>query len=385
MNFYEMLAPISVSEHYLKRYLKLLEYCGEHKPLESECVEKHHILPVSLFPEFKKNKDNIIKLTARYHFLAHWILAKLTNSPKMWFAFNQMKRVGYRSILYEYARKRISEVISESNRGRTRSVEHMDAIKRSFVGKRPGKDIKNGTVSWELIDDPRWMTGELISPRMGYHHKEETKVRIRNANRGKKMYQHSDGNIKKFYSNSVPEGYRPYENPQWYESTADNTYWIHNNETGEVLRIDKRLDLPKGFRRGRPKHDGFKNINGSERLKYIDLYLKKYVFLSTCMVDSMRHVRFDGQALDHIVVLVYGNEVVLGIKYIIEYLKNKSIFLSHEEIKLGHVKRAHHNNNNDVLLFREKFQGKELKSFGVCLYKLKDFVMSGEYTIKGNM
>lgn len=385
MNFYETLMPISVNNHYLKRYLTFLNYYAKQKLPEDGCIEKHHILPVSLFPEFKKNKDNIIKLSARQHFLAHWMLAKFTNSPEMWFAFNQMKRIGYRSILYEYARKRISEVISESNRGRTRSAEHIDAIKRSFIGKRPGKNIENGTISWEYKNDSRWLTGELVSPRMGYRHKDETKDKIGSVNRGKKMYQNSDGNIKMFFPELVPEGYNLYDNPLWHESTVSDTYWIHNKKTGEELRINKKLNLPKDFCKGRLKHDGFNNINSSDKLKYVDLYLKKYVFLISSMVDNTRHVRFDGQSLDHIIVLLYNNEVVLGIKCIIEYLRNKNMFLSREEIKLGYVKRAHHNNSNDVLLFREKFQGKELKNIGVYLYNFKDFVMSNEYTIWENI
>lgn len=385
MNFYEILKPITVNNHYMERYLKFLDYCSKQKLPEDECIERHHVLPVSLFPEFKKNKDNIIKLSARQHFLVHWMLAKFTNATQMWFAFNQMKRVGYNSILYEYARKRISVVISESNSGRIRSAEHMDAIKRSFIGKRPGKNIKNGTVSWEPKDDPRWLTGELVSPRKGYRHNDETKEKIGSVNRGKKMYQDSDGKIKMFFPELVPEGYKLYDNPLWHESTVDNTYWAHNKKTGEELRIDNKLNLPKGFCKGRLKHEGFKNINNSGKLKYVDLYSRKYVFLASDMVDNTRHVRFDGQTLENIVVLIHNNFVIVGIKYILEYLRNKNIFLSREEINLGYVKRPHHNNRDDVFLFREKFQNKELKNIGVNLYNLKDFVMSDEYTIWENI
>ena len=36
--------------------------------------EAHHILPRCLFPEFIKDTENIVLLTAREHFLAHKML-----------------------------------------------------------------------------------------------------------------------------------------------------------------------------------------------------------------------------------------------------------------------------------------------------------------------
>lgn len=112
MNFYSYLKDISKNEHYLNRYIKFIEFC-QYQNINSYYTEKHHILPVSLFPEFKKEKENIIKLTGRQHFIAHWMLAKITRSPKMWFSFNQMRRLGNKSILYEYAKKEISKAISK--------------------------------------------------------------------------------------------------------------------------------------------------------------------------------------------------------------------------------------------------------------------------------
>ena len=41
-----------------------------------EYVEKHHIIPTSLGG--KNNKENIVRLTAREHFVCHWLLWKFT-------------------------------------------------------------------------------------------------------------------------------------------------------------------------------------------------------------------------------------------------------------------------------------------------------------------
>jgi hypothetical protein len=54
--------------------------------------EKHHILPKSLGG--KNNKENLVKLTAREHFICHWLLTKMVSNTKhryqMWNAFSCM-------------------------------------------------------------------------------------------------------------------------------------------------------------------------------------------------------------------------------------------------------------------------------------------------------
>lgn len=61
--------------------------------LRSGYTETHHILPKSLGGS--NNPINLIKLTAREHFICHWLLTKMTYGPdrhKMIYALNGMKR-----------------------------------------------------------------------------------------------------------------------------------------------------------------------------------------------------------------------------------------------------------------------------------------------------
>ena len=54
-------------------------------------VEQHHILPASLGGS--KKKDNLVFLTAREHFICHWLLTKMCSGQykiKMAYAFNRM-------------------------------------------------------------------------------------------------------------------------------------------------------------------------------------------------------------------------------------------------------------------------------------------------------
>ena len=66
--------------------------------------ENHHILPKSIFPEFAKHRENIVRLPITNHFLAHEILAK-TNLYEMHLAF---------SMMFLYSASRYSELPSNT-------------------------------------------------------------------------------------------------------------------------------------------------------------------------------------------------------------------------------------------------------------------------------
>lgn len=55
-------------------------------------TELHHWYPKSIYPEYAKDEWNLVRLTAREHFVAHWLLHKmLPNSYEMGFAFSKMR------------------------------------------------------------------------------------------------------------------------------------------------------------------------------------------------------------------------------------------------------------------------------------------------------
>lgn len=75
-----------VNKHYWERYLKFIK---SRKPTDGY-VERHHIYPRSLFPQKTNDADNLISLTAREHFIAHWLLHKAFGGG-MTMAFMYMK------------------------------------------------------------------------------------------------------------------------------------------------------------------------------------------------------------------------------------------------------------------------------------------------------
>lgn len=167
---------ISLDNIYVMRYLKLINNAKNRKLQSNRYHENHHIIPVAILPEYKKAKWNIVILTGREHYIAHWILAKIYGG-NMWFAFNMMSRIGHTSALYEYGRKHMAEQSSIMNTGRIKSEINRKAISARTKNTVVVRD-SFGEMSRVSRDDPRYISGELVFYRTGSKHTEETKRRM---------------------------------------------------------------------------------------------------------------------------------------------------------------------------------------------------------------
>ena len=104
-------------EYIIERYLKFINY---YKNIKFDCyTENHHIIPRSF--NGTNNKNNLIKLGARHHYIAHLLLARATNSPKMIKALHKMvystngdvqRDYKITSRVYAYVRKEHAKVVS---------------------------------------------------------------------------------------------------------------------------------------------------------------------------------------------------------------------------------------------------------------------------------
>ena len=164
---------IIVNEHMLKRYTKFISIVRLKKPSEGE---NHHIIPICI-----GGSDDITNMGFigyREHYIAHYMLAKIFKHDKLWFAFNCMKRVcNKKSVLYEAARKYISECIRRCNTGRIHTQEFKDAISKRTKGTIIVKN-KNGICSRVSVLDERYLSGELVYYRTGTTLKDSTKYKI---------------------------------------------------------------------------------------------------------------------------------------------------------------------------------------------------------------
>lgn len=110
---------INYNQFYLKRYLKIINSIlklGERKDLVDR--ETHHILPKSMFEEYKTDEENLIDLSLREHYVIHFILYKcFYDSKEMIYTFNMMNIMngGYN---YEKLRQKHKQLASERLKGK---------------------------------------------------------------------------------------------------------------------------------------------------------------------------------------------------------------------------------------------------------------------------
>lgn len=85
---YQEFIPCIKSSLHWNRYVKFIESRSLRSIPEGEFIERHHIVPQCYLPtkEIKKDRENIIPLTLREHFIAHLILWKAIGD-KMALAF----------------------------------------------------------------------------------------------------------------------------------------------------------------------------------------------------------------------------------------------------------------------------------------------------------
>jgi len=108
-------------------------------------IEKHHIVPRSLGGS--DDTSNIVKLTAREHFICHWLLTKFTtgiNKGKMIKALSLMrsetkyqKRYSTKitARVYENIKVEHAEIIRKQNTGWQPTKEQRQKISESKMGK----------------------------------------------------------------------------------------------------------------------------------------------------------------------------------------------------------------------------------------------------------
>lgn len=151
-------------------------------------AEKHHVVPQSLGGS--NDKDNLVDLTAKEHFICHWLLTKIYTGEakaKMIYALNGMKRSNefaqryetkITARVYENLKKQFSMVHSAtmkgkqpSNKGKPMSEEQKAKIRATKAAK-PYK--------W----DPEKLANR-IKVQTGVKRSQETKDKISAALKGK--------------------------------------------------------------------------------------------------------------------------------------------------------------------------------------------------------
>ena len=199
MDIYHILSSKPHNPHHLNRYITFIKKCQQKNVGYEGSVEKHHICPKAndMFPEyvcFKTHPWNCAALTPRQHFIAHIILWKcfsdtVSCSKALWFMSNgNWKRYSNYSKRYEILRE-----------------EHIEIHRRTAMVRD-----KEGNIFKVSIDDPRYLSGELVHIIQGMRclkDKEGNNVRVSvndpryisgeltGVNSGKVTVKNKDGNV----------------------------------------------------------------------------------------------------------------------------------------------------------------------------------------------
>ena len=173
-----------IDNKYTKLYFKIVKNRKDN-PLDGY-TENHHILPDSMGGS--SDKSNMIRLSAREHFICHFLLTKMTvpysvDWVKMQQAFGMMnaspsnkgiKRY-MNSTLYETQRKNFSKAQSESQSGKKNSQYGTKWVNNSIINKKiSGDDFEEFIVSG-------WIKGKIKTSKQEkwmYKEKETMKVRV---------------------------------------------------------------------------------------------------------------------------------------------------------------------------------------------------------------
>jgi cellobiose-specific phosphotransferase system component IIA len=150
--------------------------------------ESHHIVPQSLGgPD---TKENLVNLTAREHFICHWLLVKIHSGEaraKMVYALNGMKRTNKEQERYETAiTSRVYQKLKEEF-GKTHSA-YMKGRQAHNKGK-PMSEEQKAKIRATKAANPTKRSAEAIAKTVakqkGQKRSEETKLKMSLAAKGK--------------------------------------------------------------------------------------------------------------------------------------------------------------------------------------------------------
>jgi hypothetical protein len=179
------LNTIMIENKYTKLYYKITSNAKQR--ITEGYTELHHIIPQSMGGS--NNKENLVHLTAREHFICHWLLIKMTEGEdrsKMLYALNGMKAENRYQQRYHtkitarvYEKYRIEHAENHSkrmkgrkawNKGVPQTEEHKEKNRQAALQRAPKSE--------ETI--AKWKES-----RAGYIASEETKQKQSLALKGK--------------------------------------------------------------------------------------------------------------------------------------------------------------------------------------------------------
>lgn len=191
-------------------------------------IERHHILPKSFKMGGEKDDTNIVKLTAREHFICHLLMTKMFGgylSQKMCYAFK-----GLISVKNKYQSNRISSNIYKLLKESIK-IEPMHRVyllnKVKYFHKTDPELVLHLNNGWSLEMTAEYKIGRVGNMK-GKSHSENTKEKMRN------IVKTPERNLK--ISNSVKSAYSEGRLDRKGENNT-NFGKIHSEETRKKISL----------------------------------------------------------------------------------------------------------------------------------------------------
>lgn len=211
MKFEQFLTKHFKNDSVIKEYVN---YINIHKLAqdtnkEDIVYEIHHILPESIFPEYKYEPENLVKLKLYDHLVVHYILAK-TKDSKMLFAFNMMSRIRHSTILSEEQLVEAANMYSELRNDISENIKVLRLANPNTItveGRKKLSKANTGTIavidkitnkSFKVKTEEYYANTDKYSHYMsGKTHSTETKSKIsENGIKGLSAFTHKEnGNV----------------------------------------------------------------------------------------------------------------------------------------------------------------------------------------------
>lgn len=190
-----------IQNKYYKWYQSIVAHSSS-----SDYVEEHHILPKSLGGS--NDASNLVKLSAREHFICHILLTKFTSGEdryKMVYAAKLLAKAKrsyqhryFNSRLYETVKKEAAKIQSERFKGKKLSAEHRANISAGLVGRVNSEATiakrRESCTGKKRTDEQkeRMSLAQLNRKEKTVAEKEEIAKKLSQSKKGKKLGPKSD-------------------------------------------------------------------------------------------------------------------------------------------------------------------------------------------------
>ena len=221
--------------NYRHIYCKIISYAKSQNRVKGGEIyyEAHHILPKSLFTNWRLRKSNIVLLTPCEHFFCHQLLTKIYPCSEMIYAYFLMSHNGkYKVTSRDYERSKV--MMGEMKRHQVITDEQRAKISKALKGRK---------ITWDTSHEV------IMTEETRQKIKKAAQERAKSAEWRKKISETSKG--RRWTAEQKRKASESHKNPsdetrRLLSEDASSKRWYNNGEKETFSR-----ECPEGWNPGR--------------------------------------------------------------------------------------------------------------------------------------